>query len=518
MALLPSTHVSVHWRGAALGDPSLWSTISLSQTPPPLLDVVLARARNQLFTIHADHPDLGHHVKLWILVDRIEELHYSASLQHMAPFLASLGPAPNLKVLHLRPESFMRILDAQMLSSTIPTIFSGVLPSLRDVVLKETLVWPAGLFRNLTSFNCGDHSYFPISPAHVFDAILGSPLIEFLSVVGRCGPIQGPAIPPITLSSLKECTLAGEGTASLIRFIAVPATALVFLCRPYVSDWTTFLAEFSEHCVVPGLRTLGEVSALSFFIDDYAARLRARNDRGGGLDVEVDGLVDLTVDPLHFVHFMRSSFESWCTCPELKTAKDFTFFMERSITREDGKASYSALDIIRLISNLPGIEEAKLYGVPPLKLSPIFGFVPSGPTFRLQFPNLKRLDIVSFPLRSPRPLLVALGKLLATRKEAGAAFQSVTVRVKCKMLIPVAEHCAFLASLEGFVGGGVRLEYVQAELLSRCYLWKDDENEDEDRGDEEGEEEGGEVGGPGDCVGWDGWPENWPKTTEEMKG
>ena len=44
--LLPFTHVSAQWRRTALGDSSLWTTVYLKQTTPPLLDVVLAHAGN----------------------------------------------------------------------------------------------------------------------------------------------------------------------------------------------------------------------------------------------------------------------------------------------------------------------------------------------------------------------------------------------------------------------------------------------------------------------------------------
>ena len=68
---------------------------------PPLLDTILAHAGNQLFIIHANHRDFERHAKLWVLVHRFEEFHYSAELRDLTPFLASLGPAPNLKVLRL---------------------------------------------------------------------------------------------------------------------------------------------------------------------------------------------------------------------------------------------------------------------------------------------------------------------------------------------------------------------------------------------------------------------------------
>ena len=103
--------------------------------------------------------------------------------------------------------------------------------------------------------------------------------------------------------------------------------------------------------------------------------------------------------------------------------------------------------------------------------------------------NLKRLDVESSPLRSPRLLLGGLGGLLATRKETGAPFESVTVKVRCERLIPPADHCALLTSWEGLVGGGVRLEYEQIEvkkLLTRRHPPEEGEDEDgsgEDEGD-----------------------------------
>jgi len=64
----------------------------------------------------------------------------------------------------------------------------------------------------------------------------------------------------------------------------------------------------------------------------------------------------------------------------------------------------------------------------------------------------------------------------------------------------------------------VRLEYERIEvkkLLRRRHLPEDDENKDRDEGGKDGEDG---TGDPGDCVGWDGWPENWPKTVEDMEG
>ena len=71
-----------------------------------------------------------------------------------------------------------------MSRNTIPTIFSGCLPSLRYLSLPKTVIWPTGLFRGITSFECGTLNCIPVFPAHVLDVIRGSPLIESIHVVG----------------------------------------------------------------------------------------------------------------------------------------------------------------------------------------------------------------------------------------------------------------------------------------------------------------------------------------------
>ena len=507
-ALLPSTHVSISWRRAALGDSSLWTTIYLSQTPPPLLDMILARAGNQLFTIHADHGDFERYASLWVLVRRFEEFHYSAELGDLAPFLASLGPAPNLKVLRLRPESYQQVIDERMTRNTIPTIFSGCLPSLRHLSLPKTVVWPAGLFKGLTSLECGTISSFPVFPSFIFDALRGSPLIESLHVVGCCLPVKGLNILPVHLSSLKKCTLIGEGIAPMIRFIIVPPTALISLGKPYVSDWTTF-PHFSELSVAPGLRAIGEISSISFSINNCAARLQARNDHGGVLDVVVDGLNDLSRDPSTFVLFIQSSFECWDACPGLRTAKELTLLVDRDRVWNEEEAMPFALALARLVSNLSGIEGAKLYGVSPAELGTILGLLIRAQPFELECPNLKRLDIApSANITSPSSLLMVLGNIFEVRKEAGAPFESVTVKLKCEKPVPVVFHCGFLAACEGLVGGGVRLEYERAKVKTLPTGRRRTHPEDGAAG----------TGDSGDDVAWDGWPENWPKTLEEMRG
>ena len=500
--------------------------------------MILARADNQLFTVHVDHHDLDRLSILWKLADRIEELHYSTKLRLLPSFLSSFGPAPNLKVIHLRPELTVGIEEPTPLIN-LPVIFSGCLPSLRDLSLTNTVTWPTGLFRGLVSFECGTLDHYPISPVHVLDVLRESPSLEYIRLVGYCETSEGFHPPTVALLSLEKCTLIGRGTTSLIRFLTIPAPALVFLSRPYIDDGMVF-PKFDDISAAPGLRILDGVSAVSFFITDYAVRLQVKNDRGGVLEVEVDELYDLSRDPIIFGYFIRSSFQCGRTCPGFKTTKEFTLGIERGRIWEPEEETCLGLDVMVFIFEFPSIEEVKLHGVPPLELSSILEFLHNAAKSEPSCPNLKRLYIESIPLHSPRSLLAELSKLLVERKEAGVPLHSVTVKVKCERLIPTADHRAFLTDWEGIVEGGVRLEYEKTKVkkLPRCrrrnYEDEDecgsegdewdsgDEDEDWD-GDEDGEDEDeGEDGrvapADPDDVGWGGWPEEWPATVEEMKG
>ena len=527
--LLPFTRVSGQWRRAALGDSSLWTTIYLKQTTTRLLDMILAHAGNRLLTVHVDHPNLNRFARLWNLVDRIEELHYSIRLEQLAPFLSSLGPAPNLEVLDLHPVLTLGI-EESTLAVNLPVVFSGCLPSLRDLTLNNTVTWPAGLFRGLISLECGTLDHYPISPGHVLDVLRESPSIEFIRVVGNCVLPQGFNPPTVALPSLGKCTLIGHGTMSLVKFMAVPASALVFLSKPFLHDGTIF-PKLDDLSVAPGLHVLDEVSAVSFSINDDTVHLRAKNDHGGVLDAEVDELYDLSRDPAIFVHFIRGFLECWRTFPGFRSTREFTLDVEHGGIWEPEEATLGALCITQFLFGLPNAEEVKLRGVPPLELSYILEFLSGSLKSRMHCPNLKRLHIESIPLPSPRPLLVALDRLFTGRKEGGAPFQSVVVKVKCEMLIPATDHRAFLTSWEELVEGGVRLEYERTEVEKlRRYRRRDFDDEDEcddygeewdseDEDEEEDEDEDEEVdaGGPG-CVGWDGWPEKWPNVVGEMGG
>ena len=458
---------------------------------------------------------------LWELVNRIGELHYTAGLRHLSRFLSPLGPAPNLKVLYLRPALTVGTEEPTPLIG-LPVIFSGCLPSLRDLTLTNTVTWPGGLFKGLTSFECGVFHHCPICPVHVLGVLRESPSIELIRLVGYCAIPPGFNPPAITLRLLGKCTLIGQGTTSLIRFITVPASALVFLSRSYNDDDATF-PRFDDLSAAPGLHVLDEVSSVSFSISDFAVRLQAKNDHGGALDAEVDELYDISRDPIMFVRFLRSSLECGRTCPGFKTTKELTLDMDRGRVSEPQDAICFAFYVTGLILNLPDVDEVKLRGVPPLELSSIFKCLYGALRSGLPSPSLKRLYIESIPLRSPRSLLVGLDKLITRRKGVGAPFHSVAVKVKCEMLIPDAEHCGLLSSWEGLVEGGVVLGYEQTEVKKlhrrRRRTYEDeDECDYEDGDDESGEEEADADDSDDCCVGWDGWPGKWPKTMGEMEG
>ena len=510
-ALLPFTRVSAHWRRAALGDSSLWTTIRLSQTTPPLLDMILAHAGVQLFSIHIDHDDLGRLPKLWELVDRMEELHCSDGLQQLVEILPSLGAAPNLKVLRLQPGI-----------QGLPAIFSGSLPSLRHLTLTEVIFWPPGLFKGLVSFECGALEMSPLSPVHLMNVLKDSPSIEYVRLAGICGKTT---LPTVNLPSLKKCTLTGHGTTVLIWSMTVPASAHVSLDKSYMSFGDTF-PKFDNHSGAPGLRVLDKVSAVSVSIDDYAVQIQAKNARGGIFISKEHDLYTFSRDPARFGPFIRSSFDYGRTCPGFQSTKEFTLDVERGKIWQPKEATDFAFDVFGFLSGLPSVEDVKLRGVPPRELASILEFLRRPPEFGVPCPNLKRLHVESTPFRSPWSLLESLGNLASSRKEVGAPLRSLTVKMKCEKLIPVADHCALLNTWAGLVGEGVRLEYERTKVkkIPRCPRYnypEEDYEDDESENQDVGYQDECEVvsDNPRECyIGWSGWPEKWPKTVGEMRG
>ena len=511
-ALLPFTQINSRWRHTALGDPSLWTIIRLEQMTPRLLDMTLAHAGNQLFEVYVDqYYRLDRFARLWKLVDRIEALYFIIGFGFLHDFLSSLGPAPNLKVLCLRPMMYM-IWEWTPVVDLPAEMFSGCFPSLRNLSLPNADTWPIGLFKRLTSFECGDLGYRPIPPVRVLDILRESPSIEFIRLVGSCTIPPGFEPPAIPLPLLKECTLNGPGTATLIRFMTIPATAHVSLTKLYIDDEAEF-PRFEDFSAAPGLHVLDEVSTVSVYADNYKIRFRAENTNGGVLEAMVDELGGLWGELTVFIILLKDALLCTRTRPGFKTTKVLKLDLWRGRSREEEEAGYFKLEIMHCIQCVPEVEEIYLLDLPWPELSFVLLFLGHDPNTQDSPPNVTRLHIVSHPIPSPRRLLLRLDELLTKRERRGTPFHSITVEVKCAMLIPAADHCAFLASWERLVEGDVMLKYRKWPCRSR----RKTGDKGEDKGESDEKDRNDEDDEDGCCVGWDGWPEEWPETVEEMK-
>ena len=150
--LPPLLHVCYQWRRSVLGDSSLWTTIYLSDIfALPLLDIILACTDDRLLTVHVHYPNINRGERLWKLLYRIEELDYLYGTRHIFPFLSSLGPAPNLKVLRLRDEDQDFEGDDRPWQQDLSKVVRGCLPLLRELHLAVSVTWLAGLFKDLRS-------------------------------------------------------------------------------------------------------------------------------------------------------------------------------------------------------------------------------------------------------------------------------------------------------------------------------------------------------------------------------
>ena len=392
------------------------------------------------------------------------------------------------------------------------TMFSGCFPSLRDLSLPNSDTWPIGLFKRLTSFECGDVRSNPIPPVRVLDLLRESSSIEFIRLMGSCTIPPGFQPPAIPLPSLKECALNGPGTTTLIRFMIIPTTAHVSLKKMYRAEFP----RFEDFSAVQGLHVLEEVSTISVSAKDLEVRFQAENINGGVLEAIVDDLGGLWEKPTVFSVFLKGALHCTRTHPGFKTTKVLTLNFGRGVTQRQVEAGCFKLDVVNCIQSLPEVEEVHLK-LPWLELYSVLLFLGDDQNTQNSPPNVRRLHIKSFPLPSPRPLLLRVDELLTKREGKGVPFHSVTVVIECGMVLPATDHCAFLTSWERLVEGDVRLEYekpcVRWPLKSRGRNIGDEDGDKWDSG-EKNWDEGGD--GEGCCVGWDGWPE-WLREVEEMR-
>ena len=481
--------------------------------------MILTHAGKRLFKVYVNHPDIDRVEKLRRLADRIEEFDCRFWTPQIFCFLASPGPAPNLKVFRLH-DGVQVPADEPRLE--LPKLFGGFLPSLRKLSLTSA-IWPTGLFKALRSFKLGTSPRQVISPDHVLDALRESPSLETLHLVGTCLP-PGDQPPPVALPSLMDCTLIGHGALSLVWYIDIPASANVFLSTPPLTSDATEVYPFRGRCLAPRLQALGKASTVSFSIGLDTIKLQVQTNSGGTLNVQMYYYKHVMSGLMTFVLLLYSPFYD-LPC-RFQTTKGFAVHIDQGAGCDDLESVHCAVLFLDFISDAPPLEQLELHGLSTKALSLFFRPLHECSKAVILFPNIRRLYIETTPLHSPKSLLEDLDKLLRGRMELGLPLESVDMRVNCEVLIPFAEHSAFLTSWGYLVEEDVRVEYLRnkAENLAGrevriCCLGLDIEKDEEDVEDKEEEEEAGVAESGGSDPDWESWISGqWPRAASDMKG
>ena len=483
--------------------------------------MTLTYAGKRLLKVYVDHPDVKRWTKLWKLIDRIEELDFSYGTHHISPFLSSLGPAPNLKVLRLRdvgPNDRRRGQQRRL-----PKIFKGCLPSLRELSLTIAVAmsWPTGLFKDLRSFDLGVDADDPICSTLVLDVLRESPLLENLRLVGSCElPHDEPS--PVVLSSLKTCTLIGNEALSLISLICymdIPPSTNVFLSTPPLLGDAAVVYPFHDLCLAPGLHVLDGVSTASFTIGFDTIKLRVQNESGGILDIQVYYYENVMIGLMIIAVLLKDLFCG--STSKFQSMKVFSLHIGRNAGRDDAESVFCATVFAKFIFSTPSLERITLCGIPARALSFYLLFLQKGLDATIPFPNLQQVHIETTPIRSAKLLLGNLDMLIKKRNESGIPLQFVGVKVNCETLVPMVEHSAFLTAWKDLVGGDVKVEYFRdrVEELPRRGLpfvrfTNPPESEDEGGGGEADAVESGDYDSE-----WESWNSGkWPKAASEMRG
>ena len=509
--LLPLLHVCYQWRRSALGDSSLWTTVYLSDlAAPPLLNMILTYAGKRLFRVHIDHPNTSRGAILWKHPYRIEELDCSYGTRHISPFLSSLGPAPNLKVLRLYDGDRDSADDNRRRQQRkLPKVFRGCLPSLRELHLAVAATWPAGLFKDLRSLELGADADDVLSPTLVIDVLRESPLLENLRLIGNCNHLDEEP-PAVVLPSLRNCTLIGIGAIFLIWYMDIPASTNVSLSSPPSTSDMAEIYPVRDLSLAPCLHVLDHVSTVSFSIGSDGIELRVQNDSGGALNLQVYCHGTVVCGLIIYLILLNDFF---CETPSKPQATKAVYFnIERGASHYDLESVLYNTTFSRFIVNAASLERIKLCGVPAKPLYFYLYSLHTGPC-AIPFPNLQRIQIESPPLRSAKPLLEHLGVLLRKRNDLGIPLRLADVKVNCEKIIPMAEHSAFLTAWKDLVREDVRVEYFRDKV--KRWDWQLIYHPEPDNG---GDEAGSAESGSCDSD-WESWIlGKWPKATSEMTG
>lgn len=222
---LYSLQVCRHWRGVMASSPALWSTICSSTIPLEFL----RRSRGADLTVYLgvrcrEFPPslmaaLAPHA--W----RFKEFHLVAEGEEdILKLQLFSSPAPRLTSLMIDVAREGR----KVITSTLPPIFAGCMPKLRELALGYFTAWPKGYFHNLTHLllhNQKEDSW--PSSSEFMDFLEFSPRLEELALI-RGGPMRPPGTDIaqslsrcIRLKHLRQISI-GEWPSGLIiaRFLS----------------------------------------------------------------------------------------------------------------------------------------------------------------------------------------------------------------------------------------------------------------------------------------------------------
>ena len=245
-----ATHVCCFWRQVALGDSSLWATISGIPTNTEWIPEMLARARNAPLDIDIDLGETSNQEVLLMFpphLSHTRELRlYSLSMLHSDSIRGIYSrEAPDLEHFELGVSETSLIVFRDIGGTTL---FKGQAPRLRTLFLTQVLIpWsliPRGQLTQLTIGLFRETSIFDV-PSHrdlyqLIDLLVHCPELEVL-VLGCCLPpqlAQFPHNPTIHLPRLSRLCLAGSSSriTNLMKMLKLPSSTIVhFHC---VSDNT----------------------------------------------------------------------------------------------------------------------------------------------------------------------------------------------------------------------------------------------------------------------------------------
>ncbi|KAH7874097.1 uncharacterized protein C8R40DRAFT_1048221, partial [Lentinula edodes] len=112
-------------------------------------------------------------------VARFKELHVVADLWEDSStpiYNLFVEPAPTLVSLTLRTDG------KDVTNGSLPPIFAGEMPSLKELTLEHFTVWPTTYFHNLTSLSLSDQAFNRPTTLSFLDFLQNSPVLEMLAL------------------------------------------------------------------------------------------------------------------------------------------------------------------------------------------------------------------------------------------------------------------------------------------------------------------------------------------------